>query len=83
LTPSISDKLESFLSSQSRVRDIQIFFEASHDLVEKSQSRNTRTIELLRVIGLQARVNVESNDISNFSCEIFVLWNRAQPPNIL
>jgi len=31
-----------------------------------SQSRVTRTVESLRVIGLQARVNVESNEISHF-----------------
>ena len=32
-----------------------------------SQSRVTRMVESLRVIGLQARVNVESYKISNFS----------------
>ena len=31
-----------------------------------SQSRVTRTVESLRVIGLQAQVNVESHEISCF-----------------
>jgi len=35
-------------------------------LVESSQSRVTKTVESLRVIGLQARVNVESHEISHF-----------------
>jgi len=59
-------------SSQSRVRVIQKFFESSqsHDLVESSQSRVTKTVESLRVIGLQARVNVESHEISHFFYDI-------------
>jgi len=35
-------------------------------LVESSQSRVTKTVESLRVIGFQARVNVESHEISHF-----------------
>jgi len=31
-----------------------------------------------RVIGLQARVNDESNEISHFFCDFFMLWNGAQ-----
>jgi len=84
-----SDVTESFLSSQShkpfesessqsylnffRVESIQ-----SHDLVELSQSRVTRTVESLRVIGLQARVNGESHEISRIFYDIFLLWNGAQ-----
>jgi len=60
---------ESFLSSQSHEpfesESSEIL--SSHDLVESSQSRVTRMFESLRVIGLQARVNVESYKISNFS----------------
>jgi len=36
-----------------------------------SQSRVTRTVESLRVIGLQARVNVESHEIFRFFYNIF------------
>jgi len=43
----------------------------SHDLVESSQGRVTRTVKSLRVIGLQTRVNVESNEISHFFCLYF------------
>jgi len=38
----------------------------SHDLVELSESRITRSVKSLRVIGLQARVTVESIKISFF-----------------
>jgi len=34
-------------------------------------SRVTKTVESLRVIGLQARVNVESHEISHFFYYIF------------
>ena len=36
-------------------------------------SRITRTVESLRIIGLQARVNVESHEISRFFYNIFFL----------
>jgi len=36
-----------------------------------SQSRVGRTVESLRVIGLQTRVNVESHEISHFFNNIF------------
>jgi len=49
----------------------QIFSSQSHDLVESSQSGVTRTVESLRVIGLEARVNVESHKISRFFYDIF------------
>jgi len=52
-----SDVPESFLSSQ------------SHESFESESSKNFSsrvTVESLRVIGLQARVNVESNEISHF-----------------
>jgi len=43
-----------------------------------SQSRVTRTVESLRVIGLQARVKVESNEISHFFYDFLMLWNGTQ-----
>ena len=58
-------------SSQSRVRVIEKFFES------QSESWLGR-VESLRVIGLQARVNVESHEISHFFYNIFLLWNGAQ-----
>jgi len=80
----ISDVPESFLSSQSHkpfelewYKFFQVQSEASHDLAESSQNRITRTVESLQVIGLQARVNGESNEISHFSY-LFLLWNDAQ-----
>ena len=76
-----SDVSESFLSSQSHKplesESSKIFSCQSHDLVESSQSRVTRTVESLRVIGLQARVNVESLEISRF-LYIFLLLNGPQ-----
>jgi len=51
----------------------KIFSSQSHDLVESSQSRVTRTVESLRVIGLQARVNVNSHELSCFFYNIFLL----------
>ena len=43
----------------------------------------SRTVESLRVIGLESRVNVESNKISDFSM-FFLLWNgvRKVQPNL-
>jgi len=41
--------------------------------VELSQSRVTGIIESLRVIGLQARVNVESREISRFFTTFFAM----------
>jgi len=42
-----------------------------------SQVRVTRTIKLLRVIGLQARVSVESNEIQHFPMSCFaVKWRQ-------
>jgi len=61
-----------------RVESSKIYSSRSRDLVESSQSRVTRTVESLRVIGLQARVNVESYEISRFFFNIFLLWNGAQ-----
>jgi len=49
----------------------KIFSSQSHDLVESGQSRMTKTVESLRVIGLQARVNFESYEISHFFYYIF------------
>jgi len=68
-----------FVESESqalRVRVILNFFEWSqrHDFM----SRVTRTVESLRVIGLQARVIVESHEISRYFYGIFLLWNGVQ-----
>jgi len=54
-----SDVSESFLSSQNHLQ----FF--------SRQSAVTRIVESLRVIGLQAQVNVESHEISRFFNDIF------------
>jgi len=54
-------------SSQSHLNIFRVKSESSHDLVESNQSRATRTVESLRVIGLQARVNVEPTEISNIT----------------
>ena len=76
---SSSDVSESFLSSQSHKpfesESSKIFSSQSqsHDSVESSQSRVTRTVESLRVIGLQVRVNVESHEIARFFYDIFLL----------
>ena len=72
-----SDVPESFLSSQSQVRvtipssQSRVIWnfvesESSHDFVKSSQSRVTRMVESLRVIGLQARVNVEPYKFQTF-----------------
>jgi len=65
-------------SSQSHLKFFRIESESSHDLVESSQSRVTRIVEWLQVIGLQAGVNVESHDISHFFYDIVLQWNGAQ-----
>ena len=63
-----SDVPESFLSSQSHKpfesESSKFFSSQSHDLVESSHKN-------CRVIGLQARVNVESHEISHFFYYIF------------
>ena len=41
-------------------------------------SRVTRSVESVRVIGLQARVNVESYEISQFSYIFLLLRNGVQ-----
>ena len=45
--------------------------ELSHDLVNSSQSRITKPSESLRVIGLQPRVNFESDKIKLFTYIFF------------
>ena len=60
--PKGNDVPESFLSSQRHEP-----FESESSEILSSQSRVTRIVESLRVIDLQARVNVESYKISNFS----------------
>ena len=54
-------------SPSSQLTFLRVESEASHDLVESSQRRVTRTVESFRVIGVQARVNVESNEILHLS----------------
>ena len=75
--PRTSDVSESFLSSQShlkffrvRVR-VRVMTWPSRVRVMTWPSRVTRTVESLRVIGLQARVNVESHEILHFFYNIF------------
>jgi len=66
-----SDVSESFLSSQ-RHKPLE---SESSDIFS---SRVTGTVESLRVIGLQARVNVESHELSRFFYDIFLLWNGTR-----
>ena len=72
-----SDVSESFLSSQSHKpfesEPSQIFSSPVRVMTWSSQSRVTSTVESLRIIGLQARVNVESHEISRFFYDIFLL----------
>jgi len=74
-----NDVPESFLSSQrhkpfksesSEISSIPV-------MTWPSQSRVTRTVESLRVIGFQARVNVVSKEIWHYCC-VFLLWNGAR-----
>jgi len=80
-----SDVPKSFLSSSRRVRvtspssQIHLKFSrvesmSSHDLLESSQTRFTRTVESLGFLGLQARVKL---NFTLFVC-LFLLWNGAQ-----
>jgi len=67
-----SDVPESFLSSQSHEPFESVESESSQILSSQSRvinwsSRVIRMVESLRVIGLQARVNIESYKITNFS----------------
>jgi len=50
-------------SSEGHLKFFRVESKTSHDLLESGQSRVTRIVESLRVIGLQARVNVDSNEI--------------------
>ena len=63
-----------FVESQSSQSHLKFF----RVRVMTWSSRVTRTVESLRVIGLPARVNVESHEILRFFCNIFLLWNDAQ-----
>ena len=62
-------------SSQRLPKLFQAESESSRDLIESSQGRITKTVESFRAIGLQARVNVVSNQISNFSCLFSMKWH--------
>jgi len=69
-----------FVESESQALRVRVeskssknFSSQSHDLVESSQSRLTRTVESLRVIALQARVNIESHETSRSFYDIFLL----------
>ena len=66
-------------SSQSHQKIFRVESETSHDLDETSQSRITRTVQSLRVNGLQDKVNVELNEISHF-CDFFYY---EMAPNML
>jgi len=65
-------------SSQNHLKIFRVVSESSHDLVESE--RVTKTVRSLRVIGLQARVNVQSHKIKNdtqccfnkFDCRLFI-----------
>ena len=72
-----------FVESESRALRVRVESESSEILSSQSrvttwssQSRVTRMVESLRVIGLQARVNVESYKISNF----FYIFLAIGPP---
>jgi len=64
-------------SQAHRVRDFQNYFKPSQSRIVtwSSQGRITRTVESFRAIGLHARVNVVSNQISNFSCLFSMKWH--------
>ena len=66
-----------FLSSRVKFPVFRVESESSHDLVESSQSRVTRTIESLRVIGVQNRVSVQSHEISHFSGHFYAMQWRS------
>jgi len=72
-----SDVSKSFLSSQSHLKFFRVESESKSrpGRVESESShkncRVTKTLESLRVIGLQARVNVESHEISRFFYDTF------------
>jgi len=75
-----SDVFESFLSSQSHKpleSDSSKIFSSRVRIMTWS-SRVTRAVESLRIIGLQARVNVKSHEISRFFYNIFLLSNGAR-----
>jgi len=57
--------------SQSQLIFFRVESMSRYDLLESSQSRVTRTVESLRDVSLQARVNVESNEILSFSYVFF------------
>ena len=69
---------QSFLSSQSRFRVIQNFLSRVRAVTWSSQSRVTRIVESLRVIGLQALFNVESHETSRFFYDTFLLLIGTQ-----
>jgi len=52
-------------------------FESESSKIISSQSRVTRTVESLRVIALEARVNVESNEIAYFFLFLFFCYEMA------
>jgi len=67
-----SDMTESFLSSQNHL----IIFESCQSRVMTWSSRVTSIFKSLGDIGLQARVNVESDKISHFSYIFFIMkWH--------
>jgi len=81
-----SDVSESFLSSQSHKpfeSELSKNFSSRvkvRVIIWSSQSQVTRTVESFRVVGLQARVSVESHEISHFFYDIFCY---EMAPNML
>jgi len=63
-----------FVESRVELQALRFRFESesSHDLVDSIQSRVTKTVESLRVVGLQDRVNVESNRNKQFPYVVFL-----------
>jgi len=71
-TPMVTRRVE---SQALRVRIIYSFFESIQSLV-------TTTVESLLVIGFQAQVIVDSNEIWNFPCACF-LWLQNGSDGVL
>jgi len=76
-----------FLTSQNQVRVTSPssqshlkFLDSSQRRVMTWSSRVARTVESLRVIALQARINVESHEISRFFCYLLYLFAMKWRP---
>ena len=72
-----SDVLESFLSSQSH-KPFEVESESSKIFSSQSRVRTwSSRVKSLRIIGLQTRVHVESNETSHFS--MFFFMKKCRP----